>query len=106
MVIWAISGYAYLVDQNNSGDIQGEKNYTLGGVLLSGITWPILLLVGLVTSIVKAFLFGIFIVFFSVLLIIGQVIFLLPWLEETSLPTGTKLLEVNSFLSKIFSKDS
>jgi len=106
LIVWISTGYAYFVSQGYGPDDPARGNFDLGGVLLSGFTWPIFLLSGLVMSIIRALLFGVFIVLFSVVLTIGQIAFLIPWLEDVAGPFGEKLLEANSIVSRLFSRES
>lgn len=105
LLVSACAGYAYYVDSQRSPDDPEKKDFRPEALVFAFFTWPILLPVIISLFLLRALLYGIFIVFFSVFLI------LLPpesreptWVERKMEKIGDALLEANSFLIKLLLK--
>ena len=96
------AGYAYSVNAQRSQEDPEKRNYPPGAWILAIFTWPILLPIVISLFLIRVLLYSLFIIVFSVLLLI------IP--RETPEPTrvesemtkiGNALLEANTFLIKL-----
>jgi hypothetical protein len=93
--------YAYLVNERREPDDPGKKDLELGGILFIPL-WPAQLFIGLVIAIVKAALYGVFLLVFTAAVVLFRKPFFWPWIEKPVLKIGTKILVVNTFLVRLF----
>jgi hypothetical protein len=99
------SGYAYHVNQRYAHDDPARRDYDLLAVFLAPITWPFLAFGGLVLTIIKAVLFGIFLLVFSIAVAVIRKPFFWPWIEPIVSMIGRRLLKANSFMIRLFHGD-
>jgi hypothetical protein len=100
LILWAFAGYAYLVNARRLADDPEKKSFHPAAVYLAPITWFPLLIASIVVFIIRALLYGVFLVLFTIALVAIRKPFLLVWLDKVARKIGNKLLEVNTFLAR------
>lgn len=98
LLVMACAGYAYLVNARRPADDPKKKDYELGGIFLAPVTFPLLLVGSISIFILKAVLYGVFLILFTIALVLIRKPFLLVWLDKIATRIGDKLLEANTFL--------
>lgn len=106
ILAWLVSGYAYFINRRNSRGNPGGREFDLLAVFLAPVTWPLFLFVGMVFTIIKAVFFGVFLVLFSILMVVIRKPFFWPWIEPVISHVGRELLKANTFLIRLFKRDS
>jgi hypothetical protein len=106
ILLLLVSGYAYLVNRRYSSNDPARKDYDFRAVFLAPITWPFLFLFGFFFTIIKAIFFGIFLLVFSIAVAVIRKPFFWPWIEPSILRIGRGLLKMNTFLIRLFDRDS
>jgi len=101
LILWAFAGYAYLVNARRPADDPKKRDFHPAAVFLAPITWPLFLLFLISIFIIKALLYGVFLVLFTIVLIAFRKPFILIWLDKIATKVGNILLEVNTQLIKI-----
>jgi hypothetical protein len=94
------AGYAYRVNDKLPGDDPNKKNFHPAAVYLVPFTWSALLVIYLLLFVLRALLYGIFLVSFTIALVAFRKPFLLVWLDKIARKIGNKLLEANTFLAR------
>lgn len=100
LVFFLCAGYVYRVNSKRNDDDPGKRDYPFSAVTLT-VIWPILLVGMVVYFIVRALLYGIFLVLFTVALFVIRKPFLIIWLMKAVNWTGLKLLKANTFLVRL-----
>ena len=96
------TGYVYLVDRMRPPEDPAKKYYDISGVIMAPVTWPFFVVITAITTFLKAILFGIVLVLFTMaMLVIREPIFW-EWLEKRITKIGSVLLEVNNFVFNLF----
>lgn len=93
--------YAYLVNERREPDDPGKKDLEPGGILFIPL-WPVQFLIGLVITIMKALFYGVFLLVFTAAVVLFQKPIFWPWIEKPILRIGTKILEINTMLIRLF----
>ena len=106
VILGLCAGYAYLLNQRYGYSDSERGNYKLGAVFLAPFTWPFLLVAGLILTVVKAILFGILLVIFTLAAILFRKPFFWPMVEPLIIRIGRKLLGANTRFLDLFAKDS
>ena len=101
LVIWAIAGYVYHVNTQRPADDPQKRNYHPFAVFLAPITWPFLVIGAISIFILKALLYGVFLVLFTIAIIVIRKPFLIEWLKKIIMIIGKVLLEVNTRLIRL-----
>jgi hypothetical protein len=108
LLLWVSARYAYRVNSQLPDDNPKKKIYDPAAINLVLITWPVLLVgylfsfAGLaVLFVIKAMLYGLFLILFTLALMFIRKPFLLIWLEKAARKIGEKLLAANTFLLRI-----
>lgn len=95
----ACAAQAYAVNAQRSQDDPEKKDYRLGALILAVFTWPVLVPAVFSLFLLRALLYGVFIIVFTVLLIVMPRRLPEPtWLELKITKIGEKLLEANTYL--------
>jgi hypothetical protein len=100
LLIWALAGYSYRVNAKRPADDPKKRDFNPGAIFLAPITWPLLLFGYISLFIIKALAYGVFLILFTVALLVFQKSSL-PWLDNTAAWIGDKLLEANTLLIRI-----
>lgn len=103
LILFVCAGYAYRVNVRRPIDDPQKRNFHWGAILLAPITWPFLLIVLIFLFIVRALLYAVFLVFFTIAILVIRKLFILVWLDKIATKIGNKLLEANTFLIRVFS---
>jgi hypothetical protein len=101
----AIAGcalYAYSVNLQRASDDPKKRNYRLGAILFAAFTWPIFLFVIVSLFIIRALLYGLFLILFTILLILPGKSLEPTWLEKMASSIGEALLKANTQLINLF----
>ena len=101
-----VTGYAYFVNKEYAydDDDTARSDFDIRGVFVASILWPILLLGGLILSILKASMFGIFLLLFTVAVVVVRKPFLWRWIEPIILAIGRYLLKFSTSLIRLFTR--
>ena len=94
-------GYAYRVNARREADDPKRRDYYPGAILLALFTWPLLIFASISLFILRAVVYGIFLVLFSITLVAIRKPFLLIWLNKIFNWIGDKLLTANTFIIKL-----
>lgn len=105
ILLWLFSGYAYLANRRLAPNDPAKKEYDLGAVFLAPITWPLVAFGGLVFTIIKAVLFGVFLLVFSAAVAVIRKPFFWPWIEPIISRIGRVLLKINTALIRLFTRN-
>jgi hypothetical protein len=106
ILFWLFSGYEYLVNARRASSDPDWRNYKPLAVFLAPLTWPFLVLGGFIVTIIKAVFFGIFLVLFSLVVALFRKPFLWRLIEPIISGIGRRLLKGNTFLIRLFERNS
>src|SRR5258706_10803368 len=105
VIVLLCVGHAYRVNARRPADDPQKKNYHIGAILLAPLTWPLFLFASVTIFILRVFFYMVFLVLFTIALIVIRKPFLLIWLDKIATKIGNKLLEANTLLIKtVFGK--
>ena len=105
MILFLCAGYVYRVNARRPVDDPQKKNYHIGAILLAPFTWLLFLFASVTIFILRVFFYMVFLVLFTIALIVIRKPFLLIWLDKIATKIGNKLLETNTLLIKtVFGK--
>ena len=102
LVIWGCTGYAYNVNAKLPADDLKKKDFHPLAIILAPITLPFVSAGFVSLLIIKAIVYAIFLVIFTAALIVFRKPFILEWLKKIATKIGNVLLEINTFLIRIF----
>ena len=105
VLAWLFSGYAYHVNQKYAHDDPARKDYDPLAVILAPITWLFMIFGGFVVTVIKAVLFGIFLLVFSIAVAVIRTPFFWPRIEPIVSRIGGRLLKSNTLLIRLFYRD-
>ena len=94
-------GYAYRINARRTADDPKKRDYQPGAILLSLLTWPILIFASISLFILRALFYGVFLILFAFALVAIRKPFLLMWLNKVFSSIGDKLLIANTFLIRL-----
>jgi hypothetical protein len=101
LILFACATYAYRLNAKRAADDPKKLDISFGVVLLAPLTWPLLLIGVISLFIIKALLYGVFLLLFTVALLFIRKSSLIAWLKKTAAWIGDRLLQANTFLIKI-----
>jgi hypothetical protein len=102
VLVSACAAYAYSVNSQRSADDPEKKDFNPGALIFVFFTWPVLVPAIISLFVLRALLYGIFMIIFVVfLMIIPRELSEPIWLETRITKIGNALLELNSFLIKL-----
>ena len=102
LIIILCAGYMYRVNSQRSADDPEKRDYSIGAVMISPITWPLFILASVFIFVLKALAYGVLLVLFTVLLVTFRKPFIFKWLEKVANKIGTISLKANTFLIRLF----
>jgi hypothetical protein len=102
LFLFACAGYAYRVNAKRNPDDPKKKDFHPVAILLAPFTWPFILFGFISIFIIRAILYGVFLVLFIFALVFIRKPFLLIWLDKIARAIGDRLLEANTYLIKLF----
>jgi hypothetical protein len=101
IVFFLSMGYAYFVNARRGADDPQKRDYhPLAFTLLP--FWPLELSVLLVLFVLRALLYGVFLVLFTLALIFIRRPFLLMWLAKVAMYIGDRMLRLNTWIVRLF----
>lgn len=101
LILFLSMGYAYYVNARKpAGDPQKRDYHPLAFTLLP--FWPLELSVVLVLFVLRALLYGVFLVLFTLALIFIRKPFLLMWLAKAAQYIGDRMLRLNTWIVRLF----
>jgi len=101
-VCFLCAGYAYRVNARRARDDPEMREFRGGAIYLAPITLPLFLLSYATLMLIKALLYLIFLIIFTIGVVAFRKQFLLKWLDKIAKKIGNPLLEANTFLIKAF----
>ena len=101
LIFWAFAGHAYRVNAKRPDDDPKKRDFNPGAIFLAPVTWPIFLFGSISIFVIKALVYGVFLILFTIALLAFRKPFLFVWLDRIATYIGNKLLEANTFLIKI-----
>jgi hypothetical protein len=101
LILYACAGYSYSLNAKRAADDPKKLDIPLSVVLFAPLTWPLLLIGVISLFIIKALLYSVFLVLFTVALLVIRKPFLFTWLKEIATWIGDRLLQANIFLIRI-----
>lgn len=97
LVLLAFTGYAYRVNSRRKADDPQKKDYSPVAVPMT-IAWPIYILIWTALFILKALAYSIFLIVFTVALVVIRKPFIFKLLDMVATKIGTMFLKANTFL--------
>ncbi|HEX5838717.1 MAG TPA: hypothetical protein VFY26_12870, partial [Anaerolineales bacterium] len=101
LLIWLIAGYTFIVNQNRSADDPKKDVYHPFAILLAPVTFPFFALAALVVFFIRALLFALFLIIFSILLIALRKPFIFKLWDMFATWIGDPLLKANTALIRM-----
>ena len=101
VAIWLITGYTYVVNSRREADDPKKRDYDPLAILLAPITAPIFLAGALGFFILRALLFTVFLIIFSILLVAVRKPFIFKLWDKFATWIGDPLLKVNTHLVRM-----
>jgi len=98
LILWIFAGYAYLVNMRRPADDPNKKDFHFSGIFLAPITWPFFLIASFLLLVLRALLFGVSLLFFTLALVFIRKPFIFIWLDKIATRIGNKLLDANTGL--------
>lgn len=105
LVIYLCAGYVYRVNARRKADDPEKRDYHPAAVPLS-LGWPLLVPLMVILFVLRALAYGVFLILFTVGLVVIRKPFLLVWLMKAATKIGTMLLNANTFLIRRFIPES
>ena len=101
VLIWLIAGYTYLVNKNRSADDPKKEVYHPYAILLSPFTFPLFAVAALFVFVLRALLFALFLMVFTILLVALRKPFLFKLWDKFAIWIGDPLLKANTALIRM-----
>lgn len=98
------AGYAYLVNARYPADDPRKRDYYPAAILWAPFTLPIFIVLSISIFIMKALLYSLLLILFTLALIFVRELFIFKWLQRAAVYIGNKLLDANTILIKLFLK--
>jgi hypothetical protein len=102
LTIWGITGFAYRVNARRSAGDPQKRDFHPAAILIAPITLPVFTAAYMSLIILKAILYGIFLVILTFLLVIYRKPTSPTWLEKLITKIGSALLDPNTALIRLF----
>ena len=102
LILWAMAGYAYRVNAKLPADDPKKRDFHPAAVFLAPITLPFFFLGMISIFILKAVLYGVFLVLLTLALVVVRKPIIFVWLDKIAKKVGNILLEANTQLIKLF----
>lgn len=101
LLLFACVVYTYLVNLRRKSDDPKKRRYHPFAIILAPFAWLLFLSLGFFVLILRALLFGCFLVFFTILLIAIRKPFIFAWWHKFATKVGDPLLQIGTQLIKI-----
>ena len=101
LFFWGAAIYAHRLNARLPDNDPKKKHYHPAAVILAPITWPLFILGAISIFIIKALLYGIFLVLFTVAIVVIRKPFLIEWLKKIINFIGRVVLQANTILIRL-----
>jgi len=101
LLIFACAGYAYRSNARRPDDDPKKRDFYPAAIFLAPFTWPVFLFTFICIFVLRALVYGLFLILFTIALIAIRKPFLFILLDRIATHIGNKLLEANRFLIRI-----
>ena len=101
LILLGCAGYAYRVNARRPAHDPEKRNFHFGAIFLAPITWLLFLFASITIFLLRVLVYVVFLVLFTIALLVIRKPFLLIWLDKIATKIGNKLLGANTFLIKI-----
>jgi hypothetical protein len=101
LIIFWCTGYVYRVNSKRKADDPEKRDFHPIAIPLS-LIWPILLLIMVSLFILRALAYGVFLILFTIAMVLIRKPFLVKLLLKAETKIGTMFLKVNTFLIRAF----
>ena len=101
LFLWAFAGYAYRVNAKRPADDPKKRDFHPFAIFLAPITLPLFVFGFISLFLLKAILYGIFLVLLTLALVVVRKPFIFIWLDKIATKIGNMLLEANTQLIKL-----
>ena len=101
LFLYVCMGHSYYLNSQRAAEDPKKLDIDIGVAVLTPIAWPLLLIGAISVLVLKVLVYGIFLVLFTIALLIFRKPFFLDWLKKTAAWIGDQLLKANHVLLKI-----
>ena len=101
LFIWMMAGYTYIVNKNRSTDDPRKAVYHPYAILLAPFTFPFFAMAALVVFFSRALLFALFLILFTLLLVVIRKPFIFKLWDKFATWIGDPLLKANTVLIRM-----
>jgi hypothetical protein len=101
LILYLCALYAYYLNAQRAADDPKKLDIPFGVVLLAPITWPLLLIGFISLFIIKVLIYSVFLVLFTITLLVIRKPILFDWLKKAAAWIGEKLLQANLLLVRL-----
>lgn len=98
LILWLVTGYTYLVNLRRKADDPKKREYDPLAILIAPVTAPIFLAGAIGFFILRALLFAVFLIIFTVLLVAIRKPFIFKLWDKFATWIGDPLLRANTYL--------
>src|SRR5512141_1485477 len=85
LFIMACTAYAYSVNSRRVANDPKKKDYELGAIFIAPITFPFLIVFGILVFVLRALLFAIYLLALTIALVAIRKPFIIVWLQKIAL---------------------
>ncbi|MBK9926047.1 MAG: hypothetical protein IPP66_12245 [Anaerolineales bacterium] len=101
LLFWAFSGFAYYVNSKQATGDPAKRDFHPAAIFMAPF-WPMYLLFAAFLAMLSVIALAVFLVAFTAALVLIRKPFILVWLKKIALKIGNKLLQINTFLIRLF----
>jgi len=101
LFILTCTTYTYIVNARRSENDPKKKDYDPVAIFIAPITLPFLIAFAILLFILRAILFGIYLVALTIALVAIRKPFILEWLHKLAISIGEPLLEINTNILRL-----
>ena len=101
MLIWLITGYTFVVNRRRLTTDPKKQDYDPLAILIAPFTAPFFFMGALVVFVVRALLFTVFIIFFTIILVAVREPFIFRLWDKFAIWIGDPLLKLNTALIRM-----
>jgi hypothetical protein len=103
LLLFLFAGIAYLVNKNRLPDDPAKIDLDRSAILLTPL-WPFMAVGAVILSVIKAVFYGIFLILFSLALLLFRKPFFCRLMAPIVTGMGTKLMRINTFILRLFTR--
>jgi hypothetical protein len=101
IILWGFARHAHRVNAKRAAGDPERKEFHPAAVHFAPFIWFPLLIVYVFVFVIRGLLYGIFLVIFTVALVVIRKPFILIWLDRIARKVGNKLLEADTLLANL-----